>query len=304
MSRALVNTLISEGRIKLLDEKYCEFKCLNCGKMVKVTINYLRDKGQDFNFRQQCRVCNQEETFLLKYGVSRPAQSDEVKEKTKETFKEHFGVDNPQKNKEVREKTQKTNLKKYGKTCNLAVECFKEQKKETYIKNWGVDNPSKSEILKKKKEQTSLKNFGKPYYAQTSLSLSNRKYVYEYDGLRFDSSWELAYYIYCVDKGVPIERVLNPIPYGTMGKSYYYFPDFKVNGNQLVEIKGGHFFSENNELMNPFDKSEIAKLKNTAKQKCMEENNVLIIGKEDIVPYLNYIKDNYGKDYLKRFLVR
>ena len=38
-----------------------------------------------------------------------------------------------------------------------------------------------------------------------------------------------------------------------------------------------------------------------AKTQCMRENNVLILSRKEIKPYLKYIKDTYGKDYLKQF---
>ena len=41
-----------------------------------------------------------------------------------------------------------------------------------------------------------------------------------------------------------------------------------------------------------------------AKQKCLLTNNVKILVKQDIKFALDYIKNNYGKNYLKQFKIR
>lgn len=38
-----------------------------------------------------------------------------------------------------------------------------------------------------------------------------------------------------------------------------------------------------------------------AKYKCMIKNNVKIMGKADVKPYLIYVENKYGKIYLSRF---
>lgn len=59
-----------------------------------------------------------------------------------------------------------------------------------------------------------------------------------YDGISFDSSWELAFYLYCKDKEVQIERNKQGFPYFYDGKKRLYYPDFIINGNEYIEIKG------------------------------------------------------------------
>ena len=111
---------------------------------------------------------------------------------------------------------------------------------------------------------------------------------YYYDGERFDSSWELAYYIWLKDHNIPFEFHIDPIDYSYKGKRHRYFPDFKVK-NELVEIKGPQLLKlmqESNSLDN-------------AKYHCMIDHNVKII--TDCSEYLNYIDEKYGKEYLKQF---
>ena len=59
-----------------------------------------------------------------------------------------------------------------------------------------------------------------------------------YKNIWCDSSWELAFVIYCLDHGKQIERNLKSWFYtDNDGKIRKYYPDFLVNG-ELYEIKG------------------------------------------------------------------
>ena len=62
---------------------------------------------------------------------------------------------------------------------------------------------------------------------------------YLYNDLIFDSSWELAFYIYHKDNNIDIDRCVKSFPYVVNNKTHYYFPDFIVD-NKLIEIKGPH----------------------------------------------------------------
>ena len=70
-----------------------------------------------------------------------------------------------------------------------------------------------------------------------------------------------------------------------MENGHKYFPDFEVNG-KLVEIKSSYLIS------NPLYKF---------KEKVNIENNITIISDNEIILYLKYIENKYGKDYLKSF---
>lgn len=43
--------------------------------------------------------------------------------------------------------------------------------------------------------------------------------------------------------------------------------------------------------------------KDNEKYKLMIKNHVKLIKNEDIIPYLKYIDEKYGKDYLKQFKI-
>ena len=58
-----------------------------------------------------------------------------------------------------------------------------------------------------------------------------------YKGIFCDSSWELAYLIYCIDHNVNIKRNNETRQYIWQEKVKNYIPDFIVEG-KLIEIKG------------------------------------------------------------------
>lgn len=64
-----------------------------------------------------------------------------------------------------------------------------------------------------------------------------------YKGIFCDSSWELAYLLYCEFHSIVVERNTKTFEYYYENKKYKYLPDFLVMG-QLVEIKG--YLSEKN----------------------------------------------------------
>ena len=59
-----------------------------------------------------------------------------------------------------------------------------------------------------------------------------------YDMVYFDSTYELAYYIYCKQHGMSIKRCTDTFKYiNSKGQKRVYHPDFRVN-DKIVEIKG------------------------------------------------------------------
>jgi hypothetical protein len=101
-----------------------------------------------------------------------------------------------------------------------------------------------------------------------------------YKGFFCDSSWELAYVVYCLDHSIAISRNTEKRKYIWKGVEKNYIPDFVVN-DQLVEVKGY--------------KTEqwIAKL---------EANpDVQVLYEKDLKPILEYVKNKYGKDFVNLY---
>lgn len=101
-----------------------------------------------------------------------------------------------------------------------------------------------------------------------------------YRGYWCDSSWELAYVIYCLDNGIKIERNKEKREYEWEGRKHTYYPDFIVNG-KLIEIKGYE----------------------TEQWKCKLKDNqdIQVIGENEIKDILNFVIDKYGKDFIRLY---
>lgn len=83
-----------------------------------------------------------EETSLVKYGTTRPAQAESVKAKTQATFAERFGG-HPTQTAEVQLKRKRTNIERYG-TATPAIEGSRiaksiERRRETQFNKYLVD---------------------------------------------------------------------------------------------------------------------------------------------------------------------
>ena len=98
-----------------------------------------------------------------------------------------------------------------------------------------------------------------------------------YKGIFCDSSWELAYVIYCIDHQIDIKRNTTKLTYIWKEKTRTYIPDFLVNGN-LVEIKG--YRTEQWEA------------------KLAACPGISVLYESEMRPILRYVLDKYGKDYI------
>ena len=102
-----------------------------------------------------------------------------------------------------------------------------------------------------------------------------------YKGYWCDSSWELAWVIYNLEHDVSFSRNRIGFDYQYNNKTYKYYPDFIID-NTYYEIKG---------YMN--DKVN-AKIKSFP-------NKLIVLYKNDMKPYLEYVKKKYGKDFIKLY---
>lgn len=98
-----------------------------------------------------------------------------------------------------------------------------------------------------------------------------------YKGIWCDSSWELAFVIYCLDNGKDIKRNTEVRKYIMEGVERKYIPDFIVDGH-IVEIKG----YENEQW----------------KCKIRDNQDIKVIGKESIKPIIEYVISKYGKNFI------
>lgn len=101
-----------------------------------------------------------------------------------------------------------------------------------------------------------------------------------YHGIHCDSSWELAFVIYCEDHNIDIIRNNKWLTYIYQNKEYKYYPDFIIN-NQLYEIKGYE--------------NERAKIKHE------QHPEVIYLDKTKMKTYIDYVINNYGKDFIRLY---
>lgn len=101
-----------------------------------------------------------------------------------------------------------------------------------------------------------------------------------YKGIHCDSSWELAYLVYHLDHNLYIERCKEKRQYVWNNKQHTYYPDFITNDG-IIEIKGY----------------------STDQWKSKEEQNpdVIVLYKDDMKLYLDYVTNTYGTDFIKLY---
>lgn len=101
-----------------------------------------------------------------------------------------------------------------------------------------------------------------------------------YKGFFCDSSWELAYVIYCLEHNIDIKRNTEKRKYNWNGETKNYIPDFVVQGT-ITEVKGY--------------KTEqwLAKLESNP--------DVIVLYEKDLQPILDYVKSKYGKDFISLY---
>ena len=254
------------------------------------------------------------QTNLNKYGVEYAIQSDEVKNKIKSSILEKYGVDNVFQNEDIKEKIKNTLLEKYGVDNIYKLDEFVERRKQTNFKRYGVENPFQSEDIKQKIKESNLKKYGYEYPMQSPEFKSQLKdyylkkygvpvkpnYGYLYEDIHFDSSWELAFYIFHKDLGLNISRCEKSYEYQLNGETHIYYPDFEM-ANKVYEIKGDQFFNKAGQMICPFDHNKDALFE--AKRQCMISNNVIILRQKDVKPYLWYVERTYSKDYMSLYKV-
>lgn len=105
-----------------------------------------------------------------------------------------------------------------------------------------------------------------------------------YKGIWCDSSWELAWVIYNLEHGISFTRYHGYFEYEFDGKKHKYYPDFQLEDGTIVEIKGYE------------SKQWQAKL-----DQFPSNLTLVIIGKNEIQPYLKYAKQQYGENFISQY---
>lgn len=279
------------------------------------------------------------ETNLKKYGTEWPTQSQVVKDKTAKTCLEKYGVNSTLKVKEFREKGEQTFKEKHNgmtpseyfssseaiekvrKTCNekygydnpAQVPKFQEKAKQTCLERYGKDNYFKTEEFQEKSKKTCLEKYGVEHILQDPQHFEKIYTYYKYNDLGFDSSSELAFYIYHTEAlHENVERLPLRISYinDYNNKEHYYYPDFRI-GDQLIEIKGVHLIDKITGIWIPSPQDykdcvteediKTIERKLVCKYQCAINNNVKIIKNKDpeIKEAEKWVKENKGRNFIE-----
>ena len=251
------------------------FLCKSCKKKLQYKqrpeiLEKIKERNGGIGFSSKSSKEKYIKTMNERFGCDYPLQSDELQQRYHDTCNEKFGTDWPSQNTQI-----KTKIKD---SCNA---------------HNGGQGFASAKVLEKYNETCKIK-YGEGVDASKTYSANckNRK-KYLYDNIVFDSSWELAYYIWLRDHNVTFE--FHPKIQFTytdkFGKTHKYNPDFLV-GEQFVEIKGHQFLNENNELIDPFT-NEICK----EKTECLRRNKIIILSKCE--KFIKFVKQNYGRNFIK-----
>lgn len=216
------------------------------------------------------------------YGVDNPSQIDWVADKMRNTWRNK----DEEELAEIDAKRRDTCQEKYGKEYYLLTDEFKQQSLDTLLSKYNVENISQVDWVKKQKVETRINN-GYSFGGTKHLG----RFAYCCDGERFDSSWELALWIYAKDHNEEIVHG-DAVPifyYNYNGKIHRYFPDFIYKGD-IIEIKADWSFNSEGILINPYSDDSEEQERAKAKFQCMLDNNVKILTKKDLQFVFDYIK--------------
>ena len=289
-------------------EFYKSFLCGSCGR----EITMIQQLGVPHALQNKKCIVKMEYTNLNRYGKKRYMTfgSAEFKQnlfnkhgyknycnrkQIVKTLNDKFGGNGPFCSKEIKTRAIDSIIEKFGVDNVFKLKAFQEKSRKTMTNRYGVPYSGMSKELSDKANVTKLKLYG-------TINVTRK---YDYYGVFFDSSWELAIWIYCIDHNIPIIR--NPISFkynGPDGEIHSYEPDFSIDG-KLVEIKGDQYFKEDGTMHYPYmrlhhDSKELTydekKYMNDLyerKHQCGLSNGVEFWKESDCKKYIDYCNTKY-----------
>lgn len=249
-----------------------ELICENCGKVYK--ISELKNNFDNGRYKHTCsRHCA---SVLSAKKTNKEEKNKKISEKSKNKKSpikgKHYENNKLVANSEERNKELFVERKKICKYCGKEF-IIDEKIKKGYVKNYNFCSDECkhlffSELAKKSKFGGYVKNSIKSHKSGT------------YKGIHCDSSWELAYLVFCLEHDIEIKRCNEKREYIINGVVKNYFPDFIINKNQIIEIKGYHDdISKQKQLCNP---------------------DIKFVFKNDLIGIIKYVTEKYGKNFWEK----
>jgi hypothetical protein len=275
---------IQQKKVDSINKKYGSVNNFYKQTQEKRKQTVLKKYGVDCVFSSKEIKDKIQNSFLDKYG-GRPLQNNEVKKKLKQTCLEKYGSEYYFSSKKSKDQINKVSLEKYGVTHYLLSNEVRQKIKKTNLKKYESQSPFGNKDIQQKTKDTRIKRYGSSY--------TNCRYYY--DNIYFDSSYEVAFYVWLIDNDKKFIYHPNiPLEYkGSDNKIHNYYPDFLVEGI-FYELKGKQFFNEKGEPFNCYNKEFWWE-----KYNALKENKVIILNHKDMKYYLKYIKNKYGSKFLK-----
>lgn len=251
-------------------------------------------------------------SFQEKYGVDNPGQSQEIREKIMDTFEEKYGlrVKAPGKIKEVKEKTVATNIKKYNGPSPFCSDKVVKKSKATMKERYGVEHALQYKKFKEKAMTTMNDKYGVNWLVEKpEVRSAHCGHSYKYKDELYDSTWEVAYYIYETEVNHRnIKRNIDKyIEYTSKSGVHRYYPDFiDLDTNEFIEVKADYFLNEEKtDLKNVYKKNptetDIDQI--TEKSKIIKQYNIPYVTWKYIKKCMNYVNKTKGKDFLNSLVV-
>lgn len=295
-------------------------RCPVCGKKIGFEDNLAcwqttvkHKKTNAWNYKTHCRKLHAEmdpehqklvEAGVMEsLGATHPMKIPDIQKKTfekgKATYRARTGYDTHFENPEY----QKENIERIRRN-------WKDPKKHKTMASKArmtrdAKSPDEKADIERRRQNSRLKTVGSPNYHWGTR-------YYEYEGMTFDSSWEIYTWIWFKETGHDIRRGDVRFEYRFDGVVHGYYPDFVIDG-ELVEVKGDQFFSVRGDVNSPMwhpyfrdrkTPEELARLDGLAraKQRCMRRHGVKILVWKDIAPMKAYADGKYGRDCVGKFL--
>lgn len=161
------------SKLKRICDKEHHRICKICGKdfIIKKVKSPSRMINREVCYNNDCvkeyKTLKTNNTNLERYGVKRPLQNKEIKNKYEETCLERYNSTSPFKNKDIQERSKVSIQKKYGVNYYMETNEFREKSKDTMIKKYGSPLVIQSDELKQKIIQTNLRKYGVKYPLQS-----------------------------------------------------------------------------------------------------------------------------------------
>ena len=233
--------IISKEQLKELKPLYnrkqrASFICSDCGKKKVQSLKFINED-------LCCRCCCAKHTLLKTKKVSNVSQLESVKKKIKKTKKKLYGGIGLA-SKEIREKQEKTMDNIYGIKHPMQSNILFDKSKKTKKEKYNDENYNNREKYKETCKEICKEIFGYENPMQSPEFNVSTKKKYLFEGIYFDSNWEIILYKFLKDHNIDFKFHDK----NTKFTFFYdiertYIPDFIINGN-VIEIKGPHFFKD------------------------------------------------------------